>query len=145
MRRFALVSAVSLLAAGPTLARSALAQSAAYAQPPEPTAYWVSFPTGSAQLHQNDLETIMGVANYMKKFPDLFATIEGKTDTVGTSDYNEHLSEKRAEAVFEALVYTNGIPASRTHIHWTGEHLPNVPTADQQAELQNRVVVITLR
>ncbi len=133
-RRIALLGAVSLLTAGPTLA-----------QPPEPTAYWISFPTGSAQLHQNDLETIKGVANYMKKNPDMFATIEGKTDTVGTSDYNEHLSEKRAVAVFDALVYGNGIPGSRTHIHWTGEHLPNVPTADEQAELQNRVVVITLR
>ncbi len=134
MRRTALVSAVSLLAAGSTLA-----------QPPAPTAYWISFPTGSAQLHQNDHETIKGVANYMKQYPDLFATIEGKTDTVGTADYNEHLSEKRAFAVFEALVYENGISASRTHVHWTGEHLPNVPTADEQAELQNRVVVITLR
>ncbi len=134
MRRFALVSAVSLLAAGPTLA-----------QPPQPTAYWISFPTGSTQLHQADHETIKGVANYMKLHPDMMATIEGKTDTVGTSDYNEHLSEKRATAVFEALVYENEIPASRTHIHWTGERLPNVPTADQQAELQNRVVVITLR
>ncbi len=134
MRRFALVSAVSLLAAGPTLA-----------QPPQPTAYWISFPTGSTQLHQADHETIKGVANYMKLHPDMMATIEGKTDTVGTSDYNEHLSEKRATAVFEALVYENEIPASRMHIHWTGERLPNVPTADQQAELQNRVVVITLR
>ncbi len=134
MGRFALVGAISLLAAGTTLA-----------QPPAPTAYWISFPTGSVQLHQADHETIKGVANYMKQHLDLVATIEGKTDTVGTQDYNEHLSEKRANAVFEALVYENGIPASRTHIHWTGEHLPNVPTADQQAELQNRVVVITLR
>ena len=134
MSRFATVAAISLLAAGTTLA-----------QPPQPTAYWISFPTGSTTLHQADHETIKGVANYMKQHPDMFATIEGKTDTVGTPEYNDHLSEKRALAVFDALVYENGIPASRTHIHWTGERLPNVPTADQQAELQNRVVVLTLR
>ena len=134
MTRFALVGAISFLAAG-----------AALAQPPQPTAYWISFPTDSTQLHQADHETIKGVANYMKQHPDMNATIEGKTDTVGTPQYNEHLSEKRAMAVFDALVYENDIPASRTHIHWTGERLPNVPTADQQAELQNRVVMVTLR
>lgn len=134
MRRFALLSAVGFLAAGPTLA-----------QPPATTAYWISFPTGSSELHQSDLETIKGVANYMKLNPDMFATIEGKTDTVGSPEYNDRLSEKRAGAVFDALVYQNGITASRTHMHWTGERLPNVPTVDQEAELQNRVVVITLR
>ena len=134
MSRFATVAAISLLAAGTTLA-----------QPPQPTAYWISFPTGTTTLHQADRETIKGVANYMKQHPDMLATIEGKTDTVGTPEYNDRLSEKRAIAVFDALVYENGIPASRTHVHWTGERLPNVPTADQEAEQQNRVVVLTLR
>ena len=133
MRRFAIVGAMSLLAAVPV-----------QAQPPEPTAFWISFPLGTIELHQADHESIRAVANYMKRDPVLFATIVGKTDTVGSAEYNERLSEKRAVAVFDDLVYGNQIPASRTHIHWTGEHLQNVPTADQQAELQNRVVVITL-
>lgn len=122
-----------------------LAALPALAQPPEATAFWISFQTGSTQLHQQDLDTIKSVANYMKQYPDLMATIEGKTDTVGTPEFNDRLSEKRTIAVFDALVYVNGIPASRTHMHWTGERLPNVPTDDQQAELQNRVVMITLR
>ena len=133
-QRIAMVSAVCLLAAGP-----------AFAQPPEATAYWISFPTGSTALHQNDKETIRGVASYMKLHPDLTAIIEGKADAAGSQEYNERLSEKRAEAVLEALVHEEGIPVTRTRLYWTGERLPNVPTEAEQAELQNRVVVVTLR
>lgn len=130
----AIVGAMSLLAIAPL-----------QAQPPAPTDYWVSFPTGSTELHTADLETIRGVASMMKRDPALFATIVGKADTVGSSEFNERLSEKRAVAVFDALIYQNQVSAARAHIHWTGERLPNVPTADQQAELQNRVVMIQIR
>jgi OOP family OmpA-OmpF porin len=96
-------------------------------------------------LHQADIETIKGIANYIKQYPNLSATVEGKTDKVGTKEYNEHLSEKRANAVVEALLHRNGIAASRVTVHWAGENRPNVPTADEQAELQNRVVMVTIR
>ena len=77
--------------------------------------------------------------------PTLVATIIGKADSVGSAELNEHLAEKRAQAVFEALVYTNKVPENRVDMHFTGEHLPFVSTADEQAELQNRVVAIILR
>jgi len=129
----ALAGAMSLLAVG-----------AALAQPPNPTGFWISFPTGSTELHTADHETISGVAAYMKRNPALVASIVGKTDTVGSAEFNEQLSKQRATAVFEDLVYKNGISATRVGLQWSGERLPNVPTADQQAELQNRVVVITV-
>ena len=126
----------SILAIGPG-GRSWPGSNPGPAQPPEATASWISFPTGSTELHQQDLDTIKSVANYMKQYPDMMATIEGKADTVGTTEFNDRLSEKRTIAVFDTLVYVNGIPASRTHMHWTGERLPNVPTADQAAERQS--------
>ncbi len=111
---------------------------------PEPVAYWVSFPTGSTVLHRADLETIHGVVAKMEADPALYASIVGKADTVGTPDYNKELSEKRATAVLEAMVHRYGAPETRIDVSFTGERLPNVPTGDEQAELQNRVVMITL-
>lgn len=122
---------------------------AATAQPvpeaPAATIYPVSFPTGSIALHQNDMETIHGVAAMMARDPSLIATVLGKADTVGTAAFNEHLSQRRAEAVFAALVQTYKVPASRVVMQWTGEREPVVATADNTPELQNRVVEIILQ
>jgi outer membrane protein OmpA-like peptidoglycan-associated protein len=105
----------------------------------------VHFATGSYQLDGADQDTIRGVAAAMRRTPTLTATIIGKTDTVGSADFNHHLSEQRARAVFDALVYTNKVPEDRVELRWTGETLQFVATADEQAALMNRVVAITLQ
>lgn len=112
--------------------------------PPGSTTYPVHFATGSAQLGPEDQDTIRGVASKMLGTPTLAATIIGKADAVGSAELNEQLAEKRTQAVFEALVNTNKVPEYRVEIHFTGEHLPVVSTADEQAEVQNRVVLIIL-
>ena len=111
----------------------------------EPTIYPVSFPTDSIALHRADLETIHGVAAMMERDPMLKATVIGKTDTVGTPAYNEHLSARRAEMVYNTLVKTYKVPADRVELQWTGERQQVVGTADNMAELQNRVVEVFLR
>ena len=97
--------------------------------------YPVHFATGSSQLDGADQDTIRGVAAAMRRTPTLTATIIGKTDAVGSADFNHHLSEQRARAVFEALVYTNKVPEDHVELRWTGENVPFVSTADEQAEV----------
>ena len=111
----------------------------------EPTIYPVSFPTDSIALHRADLETIHGVAAMMERDTTLKATVIGKADTVGTAEYNEHLSQRRAEIVYDTLVKTYKVPADRVDVQWTDEKQPVVATADDTAQLQNRVVEIFLR
>ncbi len=141
-----MISAIALLSAcaPQTPPPPPQAQAPMAPTPPQPVSYWISFPTNSTVLHTSDQETILAVASKMRNDPALFASIVGKTDTVGTPDYNRQLSEKRAVAVFESLVYKHQVPENRVDMSFTGEQHPNVPTEDQQAELQNRVVMITL-
>jgi OmpA-OmpF porin, OOP family len=106
------------------------------------TTHFVYFSTSSHALTPIDQDHIRDVATMMQSTPTFVATIVGKADSVGSADFNEHLSQRRAEAVFEALVYTNKVPENRVQLHWTGEHLPFVSTADEQAESQNRMVAI---
>lgn len=110
--------------------------------PPGSTTYPIHFATGSYKLDSADEDTIRAVAAKLQGTPALHATIIGKADSVGSAEFNEHLSQRRAEAVFEALVYTNKVPEERVDLHWTSEHLPFVATEDQQAETQNRVVAL---
>jgi OmpA-OmpF porin, OOP family len=78
----------------------------------------------------------------LQSTPTFIATIVGKTDSVGSPGFNEHLSQRRAEAVFEALVYANKVPENRVQMRWTGERLPFISAADEEEESHNRMAAI---
>jgi len=106
------------------------------------TAHFIYFPTGGYALDAKDQDQIHDVAGMMQSNPDFVGTILGKTDSVGSAGVNERLSQKRANAVFEALVYDNKVAENRIQMCWTGERLPFISTADQTAEAQNRMAAI---
>jgi OOP family OmpA-OmpF porin len=114
-------------------------------QQPGGRAYPVHFPTGSDKLDAADQDTIRGVAGSMQSNPELNATIIGKADTAGSAELNEKLAQRRSEAVFSALVYTNHVPENRVELRWTGERLPYLSTEDEKEEMLNRVVEIIVR
>ena len=121
------------------------ADHAAIAQQTQPstcTTHFIYFATGSHALTPEDQDHIRDVTTMMQSTPTFVATIVGKTDLVGSADFNEHLSQRRAEAVFEALVYANKVPENRVQLRWTGERLPFISAADEEAELHNRMAAI---
>ena len=118
------------------------AATAQQTQPPNCTTNFVYFATGSHALTPEEQDHIRNVAVMMQSTPTFVATIVGKTDSVGSADFNEHLSQRRAEAVFEALVYANKVPEDRVQLRWTGERLPFKTAAEEEAESQNRMAAI---
>jgi len=116
----------------------------ATAQQTHTTAHFVYFATGSHALTPDDRKQIRDVAGMMQSTPSFNVTIIGKADTTGSKEFNEHLSQRRAEAVFEELVYNGKVSENRVQICWTGERLPFASTADQVAESQNRMVAIVV-
>lgn len=68
-------------------------------------------------------------------------TVIGYTDRAGSDAYNLRLSERRAEAVRQALI-ENGVEASRIRTVGEGENNPLVQTADGVRQPQNRRAVI---
>jgi OmpA-OmpF porin, OOP family len=71
-------------------------------------------------------------------------TATGHTDTSGSPQYNQRLSERRADAVRADLV-RQGIPASQIVTIGRGESELRVRTADGVREPQNRRVEIVLQ
>jgi outer membrane protein OmpA-like peptidoglycan-associated protein len=110
--------------------------------PADATAHFIYFPTGGYKLDAKDEDQIRDVAGMIQSHPDFVATILGKTDSVGSVGFNERLSQRRADAVFEALVYANKVSENRIQMCWTGERLPFTSTADETAEAQNRMAAI---
>ena len=87
----------------------------------------------SAENNLNKLATIL------KKYPDTDIEIQGHTDNVGTDDYNESLSRRRANAV-ESYLVNRGIANSRMKIVGYGESAPKYSNDSESARAQNRRV-----
>ncbi len=73
----------------------------------------MEFDSGKADIKPQYRDEIAKVGDYMKKYPETTAVIEGHTDNVGGYDYNMKLSQKRAENVVNYLVENFGIDRSR--------------------------------
>lgn len=113
---------------------------------PGPGAVWyhVSFDSNSYVITGDGQKVVADLSSYLKRNPASVATIVGRTDTVGSNDYNMHLSHQRADAVRDALVYRGNVPADRVETRWTGETRQSVATANDVAASSNRVVDIAI-
>ena len=70
--------------------------------------------------------------------------IDGYADRAGTDDYNQKLSQRRAESVRQELIEL-GVPKTALSINAFGETRPKVETADGVREPQNRRVEILIK
>jgi OmpA-OmpF porin, OOP family len=68
-------------------------------------------------------------------------TVTGHTDTVGSAEFNQRLSERRADTVRRALVAA-GVPENAITARGVGKTELAVPTADGVKEPRNRRAVI---
>jgi len=85
-------------------------------------------------------EEIAHVGEFMKKYPDTTAVIEGHTDNVGDADYNLKLSQRRAEAVVNYLVDNYGIDRARLTAKGYGLTRPVADNATDAGRQKNRRV-----
>jgi outer membrane protein OmpA-like peptidoglycan-associated protein len=104
----------------------------------------VNFASGSAALTPSAKHTLDALGNALTSnaLSAYRFRIEGHTDTVGTRDANQALSQQRAEAVAAYLEKKFAIQAAKLEAVGVGEDDLLVPTPDQTAEPRNRRVKI---
>ncbi len=114
--------------------------------PPGVGAIWyhVPFDTDSYAIGPAGHTTVNAVALFLQQNPNAVATIVGKTDRVGSAEYNMHLSHLRADATRDALVYGGRVDAARVETRWTGETRLPIKTGDNVPDPDNRVVNIAV-
>ncbi len=86
---------------------SAEAEARAKAQSEEDAMPDVLFDSGQYTLKPAARERLARISGIVLAYPDLKLEIEGHTDSIGTDDYNQRLSEKRATTVRDYLVDAN--------------------------------------
>jgi outer membrane protein OmpA-like peptidoglycan-associated protein/tetratricopeptide (TPR) repeat protein len=76
--------------------------------------FMINFTTGSSNIDPtpDNEDAINEMLYYMKKYPQIKIEISGHTDNVGGAEYNQKLSERRAQTVRQQLIF-KGIPADR--------------------------------
>jgi outer membrane protein OmpA-like peptidoglycan-associated protein len=103
----------------------------------------VLFDLNKADLKPAGNQTINRLANFMKEYEDRRVRIEGYTDSTGEASYNQGLSERRAEAVRDALL-AKGIARQRIEVKGYGERFPVVSNDTAAGRQQNRRVEIVI-
>jgi outer membrane protein OmpA-like peptidoglycan-associated protein len=103
----------------------------------------VLFKTGSFELLPGARERLAKVSGIVLAYPSLHLQIEGHTDSVGTDEYNQSLSEKRAEAVRDYLVQ-QGIAADSIEARGFGKTQPIASNDTPEGRQQNRRVELVL-
>lgn len=101
----------------------------------------VLFDTGRATLKPGAARDLDRLAQALKDNRNTRVKIEGYTDSVGSETYNQGLSERRAEAVADAL-RTRGVPADRYDVEGLGKEYPVASNNTPEGRQQNRRVEI---
>ncbi|WP_114521757.1 OmpA family protein [Altererythrobacter sp. ZODW24] len=104
----------------------------------------VFFEFDSAEVPASASETLAFVRENAEPCGWTSISAVGHTDRSGSDNYNQRLSEDRAEAVANFLA-SMGIDRSMVSTSAVGETAPRVPTEDGVRNLQNRRVEITAK
>lgn len=103
----------------------------------------VLFGSDQAHLTAAGMQTAQKLADVLKQNPERKVLIEGYADSSGADEYNQVLSERRANAVASAL-QGMGISAERISTKGYGEAYPVTSNATAQNRQMNRRVEIVL-
>lgn len=104
----------------------------------------VIFATGSATLTSaGKKELDKGIKIVKEEYPNVNINIEGHTDNIGSSEFNQKLSLRRAESVRKYLI-SKGIDASRLTTTGVGEEHPIEDNKTAKGRAQNRRVVFSV-
>lgn len=88
-------------------------------------------------------EKLAKVSGILLAYPDLKVQVKGYTDNVGSSDYNQKLSNERADTVHDFLVSQN-VPSANVTAEGRGESNPVADNSTSSGRAQNRRVELVV-
>jgi outer membrane protein OmpA-like peptidoglycan-associated protein len=99
----------------------------------------VLFDSGQFTLRPQAREKLAKISGIVLAYPTLLLAVEGNTDSVGTEEFNQTLSEKRAETVRSYLT-KEGVPEASTTSAGFGKTRPIASNDTADGRQQNRRV-----
>lgn len=101
------------------------------------------FATGKSELKSGATANLDRLSAFLNQYPNRTASIEGYTDSMGSDEMNQSLSERRADAVRSYLV-RQGVGSDRLTSTGRGESSPVADNESASGRQQNRRVEVVI-
>jgi OOP family OmpA-OmpF porin len=102
--------------------------------------YGITFDFDKADIKPESKPQLDQIAKLMSDHADLKLAITGHTDNQGSADYNQKLSQRRADAIVAALVGSYTIAANRLSAQGLGASSPIAKNDSDEGKAKNRRV-----
>lgn len=103
----------------------------------------ILFVTNSSTVSDASRSSLRNFATTLKNNPDTDIKVVGYTDNTGAVDYNQTLSEKRAQSVYDYLMQ-QGVSSDRMEYEGKGVHDPVADNTTPEGRSLNRRVEILI-
>src|SRR5690606_438717 len=103
----------------------------------------ITFATGRYEIRSDCYPVLNSVADVLKEFQKTAVNVSGHTDSTGSAQFNQTLSEQRAQSVKDYLV-NRGVASGRVHAVGYGFRYPVASNDTAGGREQNRRVEIQL-
>jgi outer membrane protein OmpA-like peptidoglycan-associated protein len=101
----------------------------------------ITFAVNQSAINPAFQQTLVSVAIVLQKYNKTLVDIAGHTDSDGSSEFNNTLSQQRAQSV-GSFLGQQGVDTRRLHIIGYGESQPIASNASEAGKAQNRRVEI---
>jgi outer membrane protein OmpA-like peptidoglycan-associated protein len=101
------------------------------------------FATGKSELKSGATANLDRLTAFLNEYPQRTAAIEGYTDSMGSEEMNQSLSQRRADAVKGYLV-GRGVDTNRLSSSGRGENSPVADNESAAGRQQNRRVEVVI-
>ena len=105
----------------------------------------LTFDSGAAKLKANNFDLLAKVEKAIDVFPRSELIIEGHTDSHGGDDFNQKLSQDRAESVQQYMINAMRIPSYRLIATGYGETRPVASNETETGRRKNRRIDIVIK
>ncbi|WKL58138.1 OmpA family protein [Asticcacaulis sp. ZE23SCel15] len=104
----------------------------------------VTFPVNGDQVDTRFYKVLDDVSGVLKDYPSTYIDVIGHANSTGADDYNQALSERRANSVANYMS-SRGVAYQRIYVAGAGETRPIASNDTKSGRAQNRRVEVTLR
>ena len=105
----------------------------------------LTFDSGASQIRPQSFDLLGKVEKAIDVFPQSELIIEGHTDSHGGDDFNQKLSQERAESVQQYMINAMRIPTYRLIATGYGETRPVASNETESGRARNRRIDIVIR
>lgn len=104
----------------------------------------VSFDVGKHDIKSSAMPTYQKIGNILSSYEKTIIHVVGHTDSSGSDEYNQGLSERRSSSVGNQLI-ANGVVNSRVRLEGRGEREPIADNGTAEGRTRNRRVDIVIK